>query len=492
MMARADVVIRGATVYDGLGSPGTEQDVTIIGDRIDEAAPSLDRDAARAIDASGLALAPGFIDVHTHDDLAVLLTPGMECKVMQGVTTDVVGNCGMGAAPYGVSASMFRTIHPDGDIPEWDVYAGYLDLLDRDPASLNVAVLIGHGSVRASVMGIQRRAATTDELDRMAAVVDEGVAAGAVGLSSGLIYEPGRYAPTAELIALASRLRGRGLYASHIRNEGEQLLDAVAEAIRIGEEAGVPVQISHHKASGRAAWGLVGRSIGLIDAARDRGVDVTTDQYPYTAGSTLLQAVMQNLSETSGLGGVEPGDIVIASTLHHPQWEGVDLATLGGELGCPQDEAGFRVLDVEPAATVVLFSMDEADVRTVMRHPVTMIGSDGIPSPGKPHPRLYGTFPRVLGRYGRELGVLTMEAAVQRMTGLPAEKFGLADRGVIRPGAFADLVLFDPQTILDRATYENPRQYPGGIVSVWVNGAEVVKDGAHTGVRPGRTLRREG
>jgi dihydroorotase/N-acyl-D-amino-acid deacylase len=277
-----------------------------------------------------------------------------------------------------------------------------------------------------------------------------------------------------------------------MRDEGAGLLDAVREAIAVGERAGVPVQISHHKAAGRENRGKVRESLALIDAARARGLDVTADQYPYTAGSTVLAAVVSYLEAGGGIGRGSPAEVQLASAPHHPEWEGRTLADFEAEWGVPAADAARRILDAEGiAATVVLHSMDEQDVRTVMRHPTTMIGSDGIPTlRGKPHPRLYGTFARVLGHYARELGVLPMHEAVHRMTGFPARRFGLADRGLVRPGAVADLVLFDPQRIADVATYAEPHRPPAGIAHVFVNGVAVVRDGAHTGARPGRALRR--
>jgi N-acyl-D-aspartate/D-glutamate deacylase len=330
----------------------------------------------------------------------------------------------------------------------------------------------------------------------MKADVREGLEAGALGFSTGLVYEPGRHADTSEIVALAAEMRDTGsLYATHMRNEGPRLLDSVREGIEIGERAGLPVQSSHHKAAGREAWGLVRESLQLIEEARARGLDVHADQYPYTAGSTVLAAVVQNQGfrprSGSGLGAVEPSSVVIASTASHPEWEGQSIEQLMASFDLPAQEAAERVLAEEPGATCVMHSMDEDDVRTVMRHPTTMIGSDGIPTlGGKPHPRLYGTFARVLGRYARELGLFPLEEAVHRMTGLPAAKFGLEGRGGVREGAFADLVLFDPDTILDVGTFEDPNRHPAGIVHVLVNGTPVVRDGEHTGARPGRALRR--
>jgi len=484
-----DLLIRDATVYDGSGGPPRRADVAVRGDRIASPGEPAAR-AVREIDARGLALAPGFIDVHTHDDFAAVLHPEMGFKVQGGVTTVVVGNCGMGAAPWRVATAMAQAFHPRAALPQWEGFAGYLAQLDAEPPSCNVAALVGHGTARAAAMGGDARAATRDELDRMRGIVREGLDAGCFGLSTGLVYEPGRHASTEEIVALARELAGTGaLYATHMRNEGTGLLDSVQEAIEIGERAGVPVQISHHKAAGREAWGLVRESLRLIEQARARGLDVTADQYPYTAGSTVLAAVVANAERLGASGGSE---VVIASAPGHPEWEGQSLAELGTAWSIPAAQAARRVLDAEGfSATVVMHSMDERDVQTVMRHPTTMIGSDGIPTlSGKPHPRLYGTFARVLGHYARDLGLLSLEEAVHRMTGLAAGKFGLRDRGAVREGALADLVLFDPARIADVASYADPHHPPAGIEWVWVNGVAVVEEGRHTGARPGRALRR--
>jgi N-acyl-D-amino-acid deacylase len=489
-MSPIDLVIRGAALYDGSGAPPRPADVALAGDRIAAVGEVPARAGGRELDARGLALAPGFLDVHTHDDFAVLLHPEMGFKVQGGVTTVVVGNCGMGAAPWRVARAMAGAFHPGAALPQWEGYAGYLAQLDREPPSCNVAALVGHGTARAAAMGGDARAPTRDELERMRAILREGLEAGCFGLSTGLVYEPGRHARTEEIVALAREMAGTGaLYATHMRDEGTGLLGSVQEAIEIGESAGVPVQISHHKASGRDAWGLVRASLGMIDRARARGLDVTADQYPYTAGSTVLAAVVANADRFGGGGEVE---VVIASAPGHPAWEGRSLAELGREWGVAPLEAAARVLDAEGiAATVIMHGMDEQDVQTVMRHPSTMIGSDGIPTlHGKPHPRLYGSFARVLGHYARDLGLLSMHEAVHRMTGFPARKFGLTDRGVVREGAAADLVLFDPARIADVASYADPHHPPAGIAHVFVNGSAVVRDGAHTGARPGRALRR--
>jgi N-acyl-D-amino-acid deacylase len=493
-----DLVIRGGTVYDGSGAQGVRADVGVRGDRV-VAVGAIPERGGLEFDAGGQAVCPGFIDVHSHDDFAVLLDPEMDFKVMQGVTTDIVGNCGSGVVPYSAGVQRFGRFHPGAEVPEWNGFGQYLQRVDEIGPSLNIAVLMGHGSLRNGAMGMAQRPPTSDELRQMLDWTREGVENGAVGLSTGLIYEPGRYAATDEIVALAKVLGGPagGLYASHMRNEATGLLDAVRETIGIGEAAGVPVEISHHKASGRENWGRVHESLRIIEEARARGVEVTADQYPYTAGSTSFHAVVQNGalgtggSGPNGLGLLDPADILIAAAPRHPAYEGKTLAELVEQFDLPLEQTAQRLLDEEGEALfVVLFSMDEADVRRVMAHPTTMIGSDGVPAGSKPHPRLYGCFARVLGRYTRDEGVLDLPTAIHKMTGMPATKFRLAARGVLRPGAFADIVVFDPQTVDDIATYAEPRQYPRGINAVYVNGVAVRQGERHTGARPGRGVRR--
>ncbi len=495
----ADLTLRDATVFDGTGAEPFRADVSIDGDRIAalDAVGGAPARTGHEVDLAGAAVSPGFIDVHTHDDFAVVLYPDVAFKVEQGVTTVVVGNCGMGAAPWPTASLFARAFHPGATSPEWQGYAGYLAHLDRHAPAVNVAALVGHGAVRGEVMRLDDRPPTSSEMAAMRALVEEGLDAGAFGLSAGLVYQPGCFAATDELTELASLSADRGgIYTSHIRNESDLLLEAMGEAVEIGERAGVRVQVSHHKASGRANWGRVHDSLALLDAARERGVDVGTDAYPYTAGSTILAAVVQNggfddSGGSGGLGRVDGSDIVIGSASEHPEREGHSIADLAAHWGVGEAEAAARVLSDDPGATVIMHSMDEADVRTVLAHPRTMIGSDGIPTlEGKPHPRLFGTFPRVLGHYARDLGVLTMADAVHRMTGLSAATFNLTDRGVIREGAFADLVVFDPNTVIDRATYEEPHLRAAGIRAVYVNGVETVTNGAvRADARAGRALR---
>ncbi len=486
-----DLAIRGGSVVDGSGTAAFAADVGIHGDRI-VAVGEIAGEANRTIDAAGLVVAPGFIDVHTHDDAALLRSPHADFKVMQGVTTDVLGNCGAGVAPVSESYPGFYdafvgSILGPVESFDWRTTGEYYAKLEQAGLSINVASFVPQGVLRFAAMGLENRPPTVGEMARMKESLDEGLMAGALGLSTGLIYPPGSFTETEELIELCRVVAGHGgIYASHIRDESAGLLAAVEEAIRIGEEAGVPVEISHHKASGRPHWGRVEESLALIDRARERGVDVTTDVYPYTAGSTSLAVVVQ-IGESAE---VSPDEVLVASVKHQKRYEGKTLQEIAQLMGLPAPEAVERLLaEEENSVVAVIFSMCEDDVRRVMHHPYCMFGSDGLPSGGKPHPRLYGTFPRVLGRYVRDERVLGLEDAVRKMTDLPARKHRLRDRGRITPGYFADLTIFDPARVADTATYQDPRRYPEGIPYVIVNGQVVVDGGRHTGAPAGRVLR---
>ena len=489
-----DTIIRGGQLIDGTGSAARAADVAVTDGRI-VTVGAVAGEARRVIDATNLAVAPGFIDVHSHDDVALLNSPGLDFKAAQGVTTVVCGNCGAGAAPANSRLQQFYArglegiLGPVNDFT-WQSLGEFYDTVRAANPSVNAAFLVPHGVLRVAAMGWEHRPPSDEELATMKEYLAEGMASGAVGLSTGLIYRPGAYAETDELIELARVVSEfGGIYASHIRNEGDGLLDAVGEAIRIGEEAGLPVQISHHKASGRGNWGLTEQSLPLIDQARARGCDVTIDAYPYAAASTALAALAPRGQLVRGM---EPHDILVASVKHQHKYEGKRLDEVADMMDLPVDEATSRLLrEEENAVAVVMFVMDEGDVRRVLQHPTCMIGSDGLPSPtGKPHPRLYGTFARVLGHYVREEGLLSLEEAVRRMTSLPADKFRLAKRGRVENGAWADLVVFDPQTIADVATYDDPRRYPAGIAHVFVNGEPVLEQGVPMASAAGHVVAR--
>jgi dihydroorotase/N-acyl-D-amino-acid deacylase len=460
--------------------------------------------ATRVIDATGLMVAPGFIDLHAHLD-PLLRLPDAESHVRQGVTTALGG--------------------PDGGSP-WPL-AAYLDSAAAAGLGLNVAFLVGHNTIRETVMGLDDRAPSADELERMKAMVDQGMREGAFGLSTGLRYLPGTFAKTDEVIELARVAAAHGgIYTSHLRDEGMHLLEGVAEAIEIGRQAGIPVVLTHHKVIGKPMWGASARTLAMIDSARATGVDVMADQYPYTASYTGISVLVpawalaggnrmfrQRLEQPALRDSIMAGIIwniendrgggdIARVQLARVEWdttlEGKTLADWAARENRPATAETGAWLVIEAlrrgGASAIYHVMDEADVERIMKHPRTAIASDGRlvrPGEGQPHPRWYGTFPRVLGRYVRERHVLTLEDAVRKMTSLPAGRLGLTDRGRIAVGAWADLTLFDAGAVADRATYEAPHQYPDGIPYVIVNGVPVFDNGTFTAVRPGRVLRRQ-
>lgn len=485
----ADITIRNATILDGSGGPGFAGDVTVRGDRIERVGEGAA--ATLEIDAGGLALAPGFVDTHSHDDSAFIRYPGMEFKLAQGCTSVVSGNCGFSAAPADPGANMH---YVSGGIlgnrpAEWTDLEGYFAKVMTNPPAINNMMLVGHNTMRSLLMENERRQPTADEYARMRAWVAQAMEQGACGLSTGLIYEPGRYSTTEEVIELAREVAPfGGLYATHMRNEAELLLDAVNEALRIGREAGIGVHISHHKSAGAANWGKVGDSLAVVDAARVAGQEVTLDVYPYTAGSGRMFAYfrLDNISE-------ELARVVrIANCPDFREFEGRMVTEIAADKGLSLQETVRMILTSPRGGDVVCiqFIIDEPDIETNLRHPKMMIGSDGIPNlNGMPHPRLFGTMPRVLGEYVRERGIIPLEEAVRRMTSLACDRFGLTDRGRVREGGYADLVLFDPATVKDMATYDQPKLEPVGIHAVIVNGRVAYSGGTHTGVGSGRMLR---
>ncbi|MGH7388302.1 MAG: N-acyl-D-amino-acid deacylase family protein [Candidatus Rokuibacteriota bacterium] len=526
------LLLRGGTVIDGTGAPRYGADVALEGDRIAAVAPALTGEATRAIDATGLVVAPGFIDAHSHSDLFYFACPSAESKVRQGVTTEVVGMCSFSQAPvrgeqHAVVQGWAGGVGANLDL-RWETFAQYLDALRAVRPSVNVAHFVGHGALRIAAMGFEGRPAGADELRTMEGLLGEALDAGAFGFSTGLVYPPSAYAETGELIALAKTMRRRGgLYFSHIRGESSMLLDSIAEAIHIGEEGGVGVQISHVKASGRENWPRIDAALRLIEDARARGVDVLGDVYPYNAGSTKMDNLMPAWAHDGGVakllerladratrrriveeclvdgerwrnvsqGGTGFDQIFVASCRRR-ELEGLHLAQIARQTGRPPAEALMDLL-LEEKCTVgmVSFSQSLENVAKVLAHPHLMIGSDSIPlfegdgdQRGKPHPRTYGTFPRVVGEYARERRLFSLETAVHKMTGMPAARLGFRDRGLLRPGHAADLAVFDPATVKDESTYADPHRYPTGIPYVIVNGAVVVDGNRLGSVRPGRVL----
>ena len=475
--ARCDILIRGGTVVDGTGQPAYPADVAIVGDRLAAIGDLADQQAEQIIDATGHIVAPGFIDIHTHDYHALLHSPAMTPKVSQGVTTVVTGNCGVSLAPVvpkGQLPSPFDLLG-DRECFLYPEFHEYLDSLDQHPAAVNAACLVGHSTLRLATMPHLDRAATGAELARMQELLGRSLDAGAAGFSSGLHYPASRAAPTTEVTALAALMRTHGgVYATHMRDEGDGVEDSIDETLQIGRDAGVRVLISHHKVIGPQNFGRSVRTLRQIERAMATQ-RVALDAYPYVAGSTSLDPERCN-------GAMR---VMVTWSKTHPAMAGRMIHDIAIEWGCGDREAAERLLP----AGAIYFMLDEADVRRILAFPHTMIGSDGLPHDKHPHPRLWGTFPRVLGHYARDLGLLTIEDAVSRMTSRPAEYLGLCDRGTLRPNAFADLVVFDPATVIDRATFEQPEMPSEGIRMVCVNGGIVWRNGTSIGARPGRVLR---
>ncbi|MDP2901343.1 MAG: D-aminoacylase [Candidatus Bathyarchaeota archaeon] len=520
-----DLVIKGGRIIDGSGNPWFHGDVAVTNGTI-SAVGRVETEAREAIDASGLVVSPGFIDAHSHGDLVLISEPEARIKVLQGITTEIVGQDGLGEAPLtDDTVDMWRRylsgLNGNPDIGwEWRSFRDYLSRLEAARPSVNVASLVGHGNIRLAAMGMENRKPTPAEMDKMRRLLDRSLSEGGIGLSTGLIYPPCVYADAGELTELCKVATAHGgVFVVHMRNEGDRLLDSIDEVVSVGRGSGAPVHISHFKANGRANWGRAPQALARVEEARKAGVDVTFDQYPYTAGSTFLGSLLPPWAHEGGvdsllkrlrdketrkklaayIGGARGDEgspnewdrilITNVRTSGNKRLEGRYVSQIAAELGkTPADTVMDLVLDEDNSATMATFTMDEGDVRTIMASPLGMVCTDGIVL-GKPHPRAYGSFPRVAGHYVRE-GVLRLEEAIRKMTGYTAQTHGLTDRGVIRPGLAADITIFDPEKIVDTATFENPIQHPRGIEYVVVNGEVTVEKGVHAGVRAGRVLRR--
>ncbi|MFM1896087.1 MAG: hypothetical protein RLZZ385_1161 [Pseudomonadota bacterium] len=497
-----DILIRGGRVIDGSGNPWIYADVGIDGERITAIGDLDGAQGRQVIDADGLVVTPGFIDPHTHALRGIFDVPTADSALLQGVTTLTEGNDGSSPFPVG---EHLREIESLGISTNWGIF-------------------VGQGTVRGRVIGAEDRDATSAELQRMEQMIDQAMTEGALGVSTGLFYVPGSFTPTEEIVAL-SRVAAQhgGIYISHMREEADYLVDSVRETIAIGEQAGIPVQITHHKVIGKENWGDSVDSLRLVDEARARGIDVTIDQYPYTASQTGITALIPQWAQEGGeeqliarinnpetrvpikqeivnkilfdRGGGDPKNVFISLNTWDPSMDGKNLAQLSEERGMDPtpENAAEVVMEIVNGggATAVYHAIDDSDIVRILQHPATAIGSDGplgVFGVGAPHPRQYGTFARVLGHYVRERQVISLEEAVRKMTSLSAQRLNIRDRGLLREGYYADIAVFDPDTVADRATFENPHQYAVGMDTVLVNGQVVVAEGRHTGARPGRIL----
>lgn len=525
-----DLLLKGGLVLDGTGAEAFAADVGVRGGRIVATGAIAPERARQVVDVAGLHVAPGFVDIHSHSDGDVRVHPGGESRVMQGVTTELTGNCGSSAAPFGgVDEASLRAEWAKDGLPQvdWSDVASYGASLERAGVALNQALLLGQGTLRRHVVGLVDRPLSGDETARVLRLVEEGLEQGAFGLSTGLEYTPGRYTPTDEVVAMARVVaRHGGLYASHVRNEEARLLEAVDEALAIGRRAGCRVQVSHLKAAGRVNWDKQASALHMIEGARRDGLEALADAYPYTAYSTGLKIqlpaealeggdapMLARLADPAQRTAIraavarqiaaEPGDpalIVIArmTKAEDQALVGRSLAQIAEGFGVEPAEALLRLLEREQGdVSFVGHAMSEENVARVLRHPLVMLGSDGrVLAPvgewakTKPHPRSYGAFPRLLGHYARDGKLMSLAEAVRKMTSMPADQIGLRDRGRIAPGKAADLVAFDAARVRDTATFDDPHRYPEGIAHVFVNGVAVVERGRATGARPGRALRR--
>jgi len=535
------LAIKRGTIVDGTGKPAFRADVGIRDGKVAVIGDLDAVEAEKSIRAEGLVVAPGFVDIHAHSDFTIMLNPRAESKIHQGVTTEVTGNCGATAAPISNTHRqealdhLLTTLGISGSESlawDWTSFGDYLDHLRRRPLGINLVPLVGHTMLRIAVMGTADRPPTEEEMVAQEELLDRCLCEGAFGMSTGLEYPPDAYSTTEELVRLGRVLaRHDALYATHIRGEAQTLFEAIAEAVRIGQESGCRVEISHLKAGGLGNWGKAPQLLAYLDAARERGIEVAWDQYPYTAwGSglidylphwvaadgreklaerlrdeTIRQAIRKEIEREVQSGRHplcaapwETVQIALVESPHNVSLEGKNIAEIAAEQNRNPFDVVFDLLaDEKGAVKTLVFCISEDDVRTIMQHPLTAVATDGravapygILGRGKTHPRYYGTFPRVLGRYVRQENLLSLESAIHKMTLMPAERMGLRDRGRIAPDMVADLVVFDPATIRDEATFQDPHRYPTGIVSVIVGGQVVVHEGKHTGKLCGCILER--
>ena len=535
-----DILIRNGRIIDGAGNPWYRADIGVKDSKIHAIGKLGKADAKKTIDASGHFVSPGFIDAHSHSDFNTLVYRDMENIIHQGITTVVAGQCGSSPAPMSdlIRAEAQRSL--DSELPQgiklkisWSSFDDYLKEEEKQGLGANVAHMVGHGAIRAAAIGYAARAPTADELEKMREYTAEAMKSGAYGISTGLIYPPGIYAKTDEIIEVAKvAAQYGGIYDSHIRGEGKTLMMALEEALEIGYKAEIPVQISHHKIASRTLWGSSVQTMQMFEEAREKGLDVTVDQYPYKAGSTSLMTLLppwvhdggrekalerlrdpqlrarmkkeieegiEGWENFAGELGWENVFVTSVITDANKPVEGMNMTEIKKHRGAKDEFTALYelLLEEEGAPGMVIFYGDEEDVKRIMKHPLHMVGTDAgcctIEGPfckGKPHPRHYGTYPKILGKYVREEKTITWQEAVRKMTSFPAQRFGILDRGLLRPGMWADITVFNPETVIDRATYKDPHNFPAGIPYVIVNGEITISEGKYSKSRAGTTLRK--
>lgn len=523
-----DLIIENGMVYDGTGNPWFKADIGIENGLISKIGNLQNVAAAERIDAAGLAVSPGFIDIHCHSDALMFLKDRNQGKIRQGVTTEVNGNCGQSLLTVtqenlALLKKMMEPFNGGAEVPwNWKGAGEYFDSVEKQGTMVNVASLVGHGTLRIAVMGYDKRDARDDEMETMKRLLAQAIDDGAFGLSSGLVYAPGNFVKSEELVELSKVAAAKGgIYTTHMRSESDELIEAVQETIAIGESTGIPIQISHHKAAGRANWGKCRKTLQLIDEARRKGIDVTCDAYPYVAGNSAMTSLLPPWAHEGGvdkllerlrspetrqrmrkdiLDGI-PGwqnffhangweNIVISSCLRNTSYEGKSIQTIADERSADPTEVLFDLLEEDVETLVLYFMIAEEDVTYILQHPAVMVGSDAILSPGKPHPRFYGTFPRVLAKYSRQEKAFSLQEAIRKMTSMPAQRLGIRDRGIIREGTWADITVFNPETVEDKATFIQPVQYAAGMEYVIVNGVVAVRKGNYTGSLSGKVIRK--
>jgi N-acyl-D-amino-acid deacylase len=535
-----DILIKKGRVIDGTGNPWFKADVGIKHGKIIAIGKLRNMDSKKMIDASGYFVVPGFIDAHSHGDYNTLVYRDMENVTHQGITTIIAGQCGSSPAPLSdlIREQAQKTIN--ANLPEgfelkltWSNFDEYLKEEEKERLGANVAHLVGHGAIRAAAMGYNAREPSADEVDKMRDYTKEAMQSGAFGLSTGLIYPPGIYAKTNEIIELGKVVaKYDGIYDSHIRGEGKTLIKALEEALDVGYKAGLPVQISHHKIASKTIWGSSVQTLEMFEQARENGLDVTLDQYPYKAGSTSLMTLLppwvhdggrekalerlkvpklrarmkkeieegiEGWENFAGELGWENVYVTSVNSDENKYVEGLNLSEIKKKRGTDNEFIALYelLLEEEGTAGMVIFYGDEDDVKRIMKHPLHMVGTDAgcctIKGPfcrGKPHPRHYGTYPKILGKYVREERILSWEEAIRKMSSFPAQRFSILNRGIIRLGMWADITIFNPKTIIDRSTYKEPHQFPTGIPYVIVNGKETISEGKYTNIKAGTTLRK--